>query len=111
MRTFRLTRVAEREVASLLDHSQTRFGEAAADRYQALLLTAFSLLRRDPLNVATHAIEGRPQDRRFHLRSVQQTRPKSVKSPRHIIIFRVDGETVVVLRVLHERRDFERHLR
>lgn len=110
LNAFRLTGPALRDVRGILAFTRSRFGDQAADRYQALLLKAFLIIRADPLSPLTHAFGGRPAVRIHHLRSTPQQRPRPVNRPRHFIVFRHEAGAVVVLRVLHDRMDLTRQM-
>lgn len=108
---LRFTARAQRDLAALLRSSTSRFGEATADRYRALLILALADIRADP---ARHGVRIARKDESavllYHLKSVRRTKVL-VARPRHFIAFRQDGEVVTVLRVLHERMDIPAHLR
>jgi plasmid stabilization system protein ParE len=93
----------------ILAHSRKRFGLEAADRYEALVLRAFLILRDDPAGVLVRTTS--PGIFSFHLRHVPQSAPKPVRRPRHLLVFRHRGDRVAVVRILHESMDLDAHLR
>jgi toxin ParE1/3/4 len=115
MAGLRLTEPAERDIADLLDWSEETFGLAARRRYEALVAAALSDLvqdwrrsgsvKRDDLCAGWRLYHIR------HSRERARTPDGIVHSPRHVVAYRLeDGDTVIVLRVLHGSMDLDRHL-
>ena len=64
------------------------------------------------MNVATREVDPPLAGlRALHLRYVPQGMPKAVRSPRHLIIYRVEPGAVAVVRILHEKMDVPAKLR
>lgn len=112
MTRYRLTHAARADIVSILAWSHEQFGEEARKRYQALLATAI----RD---AASRSDEGGRTPRpalgegvfSWHLsRSRTRTPGGKVHRPRHFLICRRDGDTVVIGRVLHDAMDLRRHV-
>ncbi len=66
------------------------------------------MIRNDPNGPKTHRLSvAHPGVYSLHLRAVQST----VRQPRHRLVYVVNDQTVVVLRVLHDRMDLNSALR
>lgn len=115
MRTLRLSSHAEEDIVSILSWSLDKFGAAACRRYEALLVTAFDSLCQNPARFGSIA---RPEFgdsvRTYHLsfsRDEARTAEGVVHKPRHLLAYRVRGETELeVVRILHDSMELERHL-
>lgn len=112
MAGYRLTHAARDDIVSILAWSDERFGEEARMRYEALIATAI----RD---AASRSDDGghvpRPELAEgvfsWHLsRSRARTPGGKVHRPRHFLICRHDGDTLVIGRVLHDAMDLRRHV-
>lgn len=99
-----LTPDARADIARILVASAEDFGPRARDRYAALMAAALANLRKDPFRPGSaERAEIRPGLRTYHLRQArQQAAGPRVGRPRHLIVYAVSDETVVVLRVLHD---------
>ena len=87
---------ARRDVRSILLHTSQRWGFAQRDAYREALDQACTTLSVNPLI-------GRSRDEiapNLRSHTIQQ----------HIIYYRVEGETVTVLRVLHGKMDAAQHV-
>ncbi|NQE63176.1 type II toxin-antitoxin system RelE/ParE family toxin [Caulobacter sp. RHG1] len=93
--TYRLSRKAEDDVIQIYVDGVARFGVDQAERYHDGLARALDLLSAFPLAA--------PQ--RTELRGAPRIHP--YKS--HIIIYRLDGAGIFVLRVRHALEDWVRH--
>ncbi|WP_395943254.1 type II toxin-antitoxin system RelE/ParE family toxin [Brevundimonas sp.] len=108
MNKILITAPARRDIERLLVKSRRSFGETAEDRYRSLVLRALTAVRDDPYGPNTRPMAlARPGIRSLHLRSL----PSAVSKPRHRLTYIVDAQTVIVLRVLHDRMDFRAALR
>lgn len=112
MAEYRLTHAAQSDLAEILAWSHEQFGEEARTRYEALIVTAI----RD---AASHGQTGVHTSRpelgtgvySWHLsRSRTRTPGGKVNRPRHLLIYRRDGNTLVIGRVLHEAMELQRHI-
>jgi len=105
---------AGRDLAALLSESEDHFGPLVAERYRRLVAAALRDLRQDHqrLGVLWRA-DLAPSVRLYHLRhSRQRLKPADrIARPRHVLVFRVGKEGLIVVRVLHDAMDFPRHLR
>lgn len=90
MAEVRLSAAARADLVEIRRHSLAHFGGAAADRYFRGFKRVFNLLADRPLVGVGHPEFG-PAVRRFSHES-------------HRIFYRVDGETVRVMRILHHAR-------
>lgn len=105
------TQPARADLDAIFEWSETRFGAAASGRYRMLMYAAFADLAADANRAGvTQVSEGDPL--RYPLRA-SRTRVRAsdrVRSPRHVVYFRVSDAFVVVLRVLHDSMDPSLHL-
>lgn len=93
--TYRLSRKAEDDVIQIYVNGVVEFGIDQAERYHEGLSRTLDLLSAFPLAA--------PQ--RAELRGAPRIHP--YKS--HIIIYRLDGADIFVLRVRHALEDWVRH--
>ena len=88
--------VARRDLRSIYKQSVRQFGLTQADRYKAGLLQALNFIAEHPFAAAEHV--GYSRSVRYHLyRS-------------HMIFYWVDGEVLRIMRVLHQRQDWQSFL-
>ena len=113
---MRLTRSQQtiQDIEDALFNSAVSFGKPAARRYRNLIQTAMRDVAADPELTDSSTISSAPENLRiYHLRHSKQRAVVdglSVKRPRHVLIYQVKPISVVIVRVLHERMDFDRHL-
>jgi len=92
-----ISKRADADLERLLRHSVAEFGQDHAERYYQSILDAFDWLAEYPL-----AARERPEysrDIRLHTEGA------------HSILYRVTGANrVLIVRVLHGRRDIKRHI-
>jgi len=104
--TFRLSRAAEEQIDVILLGSARRFGLAAADRYGSLIVAAMTALSEEPLVVGSADVPSLPGIRVYPIRlsRLRFSPPDRVRTPRHLIVYRVapDG-TVEILGLVHDR--------
>jgi toxin ParE1/3/4 len=84
-------------MADIWTYTARRWDSDQADRYVGELLRAIETIARDPS-------KGRRCD---------DVRAGYLRYPAgsHVLSFRVAGDTTVVVRILHQRMDFARHLK
>lgn len=101
---------AERDIDALLNHSQNRFGTRTADRYRLLLDQALMDLVDDDERPGVRP--ARPDLFIYHLRSSNRRTPRGdrIHRPRHIVVFRVDAERLLIVRILDDRMDITAQL-
>ncbi|SOD89405.1 type II toxin-antitoxin system RelE/ParE family toxin [Caenispirillum bisanense] len=114
MRKLRTTAVADETILDILSYSEETFGSLAADRYQALIVSALD-------DIATGASTSlvrwlRYGSRRLGLYHIRHSRTASaagsrVKRPRHLVFFEVTADEIIVLGLVHETMDRPRALR
>jgi toxin ParE1/3/4 len=113
LRAIRLAAAAERDLAAILQASETRFGTVAADRYRRLIAAAFRDLQADParraVRQASPELNGLSA---YHVRhSRGRTEGQRVMRPRHLIVFNCTPDLLIVHRVLHDAMDLPSQLR
>lgn len=112
MADYRLTRAAQADIVGILARSHEQFGDEARTRYEALIATAI----RDAASQAPGpGRTPRPELGEgvfsWHLaQSRAQAASGRVGRPRHFLICRRDGDTLVIGRVLHDAMDLKRHV-
>ena len=111
MAGYRLTDAAQNDVASILAWSHEQFGEEARKRYEALIATAI----REAASRSDDGYTSRPElgagAFSWHLSRSRASSPGGkVNRPRHFLICRRDGDTLVIGRVLHDAMDLRRHI-
>jgi toxin ParE1/3/4 len=109
----RLTLRANQDVAAILRRSHSEFGREARARYAALFRAAFKDLGNDPSRPGVREdLELGQSVRFYHLRHsrLKASPSRRIGSPRHYIVFRIDIDEVVVLRVLHDAMDLPSRL-
>ncbi|NVZ83247.1 type II toxin-antitoxin system RelE/ParE family toxin [Pseudomonas yamanorum] len=114
MPPYRISNAARADIVDILRLSQTRFGDQARQRYQALILAALQAIAGTPYRIGSHdRDELAPGLRSYHLiYSRQQANPPhgTVKSPRHIVFYRVANDVIEVVRLLHDAMEVQLHL-
>jgi toxin ParE1/3/4 len=91
-----INRRAEGDLEEIWDYTVSRWGLAQADKYDDEIYAAFRRLAETP-TLGRDCSEIRFGYRRYNVGS-------------HVIFYRIDNDTVDVMRVLHKSRDFPRHL-
>lgn len=94
--TYRVTRQADQDIVAIYSWSVRNFGQSQAERYYIDLCLAFDLIAANPL-LSRERPEIDPPVRLYSCRS-------------HLIVYRIDQDGVLILRVLHGRQDWERVL-
>ena len=114
MARFRLSQLAQTDVARILATSAERWGIEGRRRYAAMLAAAMRKVAADPKGPTTRArFELASGLRSLHLQYARAGTSKArVRRPVHILYYRViTPELIEIVRVLHERMDPSRHLR
>lgn len=115
MQQYRISNAARADIVDILRLSQEQFGDKARLRYQALILTALQDIAGMPYRIGSHdRDELAPGLRSYHLIYSRQQAKQShgtVKSPRHVMFYRVTGDEVIeVVRLLHDAMEVQLHL-
>lgn len=108
MRTIRVSPAARRDVLDLAARSESEFGREARDRYLALVERALLDLQADASRPGVGSRPDLPDELRlYHLRHSRPRirAPRRVGTPRHFIVFRLTGNEIIVVRVLHDAMD------
>jgi toxin ParE1/3/4 len=111
MARYRLSLLAEADLASILAASRREWGAEGRRRYSALLAAAMRNAAAEPEGPTTR--EHRDLGvgiRSLHLRHADAQ--GSVRRPVHVLYYRLAMPGVIeIVRVLHERMEPSRHLR
>lgn len=112
MRQIRLSEAAQQDITEVLARSEEMFGPGARERYEALIAAALrGALSDDGESGSTLRPELGPGVRTWHLaRSRAASRGGMVRHPRHLLLYRLDDEAMLVARVLHDSMDLPRHV-
>ena len=114
MARYRLSRLAEADIAHILAISRREWGVAGRRRYSMILATAMRKIAAEPEGPATRdRAELRPGICSFHLRHARGADPEgTVRRPVHALYYRAVAPGLIeIVRVLHERMEPRRHLR
>jgi toxin ParE1/3/4 len=96
---------ANLDLSIVLAASDERFGPTVRARYRALLQQAIQDVADDPRRAGVKAIAGRAGAWAYHTRHARPRTSKRVGRPRHVIVFRIAGDRVIILRILHDAMD------
>lgn len=97
MRSYLLTAAARKDVIEIGRFTTGKWGKRQRDKYLKQLDDAFKLLGRQP-EIGTDANDIRPEYRKYNQGS-------------HTIFYRAGTDSkIVVIRILHNSMDVERHL-
>ncbi len=88
---------AGRDLAEIARYTREVWGPAMVRIYLGRIEARIVMLRRDPFAVS--------QDR-----GSVRTGLRSITAGRHYVFFTVDGDTIVLLRVIHQSRDWVRQI-
>ena len=83
---------AQTDIVGILQYTLESWGQSQADKYQRIIDEEFSAIRTNP--GIGHSRLDVPQ------------RYKARQAGQHVIIFRVEAETIYVVRILHGSMDF-----
>jgi toxin ParE1/3/4 len=109
---YRISHAARSDIIDILAWTQDQFGEQARERYERLVAAGIRDIASAPTRPgSTERPELGDGVRSWHLRaSRNRTGSGVVRRPRHFLIYRVDGEIVVIGRVLHDAMEPRRHV-
>jgi toxin ParE1/3/4 len=112
--SYRLTQAAERQFEAILRHSAEQHGMEAAGRYADLLLSVMRALGEEPRLIGSVEVSHLPGVLAFPARLGRRRveAPRRVGRPRHLVVYRLapDG-VVVILGVVHDRMVLSRAAR
>jgi toxin ParE1/3/4 len=91
-----LTEAALDDLRSIRDYTLETWGTEQEELYLSKLWSQIESIRSDPS--------------RFRLREDLFPGCRIASEGRHVLLFRADKESLVVVRVLHSAMDFKRHL-
>lgn len=97
MAEYRLSSRAASDLDEIADHTIDMFGIEQARRYRDGLETCFQTLAENPL-IGRSAVQLAPELRRHEIQS-------------HVVFYTPTGTGVLIVRVLHEKRDFAEHIK
>jgi toxin ParE1/3/4 len=91
--SWKTTRQADEDISDLFVYGAVNFGHAQAEAYETGLFRTFDLIALNPLLARE----------RHELRPPVRLHPYGA----HLIVYLVDGASVLIVRVLHGRQDWE----
>lgn len=96
MKGYILSPLAQADIDEIWDYTAERWGDAQAERYARVIEAAIKTAAANPKR-------GRPCDelRIGYFR---------LSAGSHILFYRIVGDNIDIVRVLHQGMDFERHL-
>ena len=113
MARYRLSHLAEGDLAHILATSEERWGTEGRRRYAAILAAAMRRVAADPNGPAMRdRAELSPGIRSFHVRHARSDNPEAkVRRPVHVLYDRtVAPDLIEIVRVLHERMEPSCHV-
>jgi len=106
---YLFTEPAKADRSAILLYSRREHGDAGRRRYALLITAALRAAASDPGKLGS-----RPRPElgdgiySYHLANARDKVPTPsdrVNSPRHFIVYRVDGNKITILRILHDAMD------
>ena len=94
--TYLLSPRAAADVEEIWDYTEHRWDADQAERYSRVLQQGIEQIAQDPRR-GRRCDQVRPGYRKYSVGS-------------HVIFYRILDEKVEIVRILHQRMDFERHL-
>lgn len=94
--TYRLTAEAESDLLEIYLYGFQNFGESQAEAYFAELESCFEILSKEPL-ISRERTEFTPPVRIHH-------------HGRHLVVYGIQADLLLIIRVLHDSMDVKRHL-
>ena len=102
--TVRLGRQAEQDYVEILKWTTKTFGEGQASTYAETIARAIEALEEGPDVPGARARDDiQPGIRTLHV-------ARQGRAGRHLVVFRVAGSDIDVLRLLHDSMDLPRHV-
>lgn len=111
--TIRLTPSAERDLDSIRDYSEKRYGIRIANAYEKLIAQALKDLKNDPLRFGSKQCSDIYKDMQsYHIRFSKNNANSIIKSPRHVVFyFTLKKNELLIARILHDSREPIRNMR
>ncbi len=98
MRKLKLSNAADKDLKQIWHYTLEEWSREQADKYVSRLLTACTEIAQSPEH------SGQPFD---YVRAGY----RKYSCGKHVIFYQIQGDdTVLVVRILHQRMDYERHL-
>ena len=104
----RFTSFADHDLEVILAHSYAEFGLEAMNRYELLINAAIHFIANNPAGIGSTArIEVGDDTYFFHLSTARMMVPPNcrVGRSRHYIVYRIDGDVLIIGRILHDATD------
>ncbi len=93
---------ADADIDGIIEWTISTFGERQAEAYHQRLVAAFEALAIDPFASSS-------RDRKTDLGKDHRSLHLGRRA-RHLIVYRVDADRILVLRVLHDSMDLSQHV-
>jgi plasmid stabilization system protein ParE len=107
-----VTTAARTDIRHILATSEQQFGREARRRYRRLIQQALADLNgaAEPFG-STKIAELSADHRVYHIRFARPSiATTTVRRPRHALVYLIQADRLMVLRVLHERQLISRHV-
>ena len=98
----RLARLAQRDYTNIAEWTAEKFGPRQSDAYAALIDKTLDHLAADPFASPSR---NRDADLGEGYRTIHLP-----QKGRHILVYRIEAERVLIVRILHDSMDLARHL-
>jgi toxin ParE1/3/4 len=106
---YRISHATAADSIDILAWSQEQLGEQARRGHESLIGAAIRDIAADPTR--TGSAELGQAVRSWHLRgSRNHTTGEVVGRPRHLLIYRVEDDILVIGRILHDAMELRRHI-
>ena len=112
MVNYRLTHLAQADIAGILVRCHAGFGEAAEMRYAGLIAAAIrdAADRSTGIGFTSHPELGDGVLTWQLAQSRGRSRGGDVRRPRHFLVWRREGDILAIGRVLHDAMDLQLHV-
>lgn len=112
MRRLTVSGPARSDLLNIREYTTDRYGHATAHYYNTLLSQAIQDIRENPYRLGSkHLPEIGKSIYSYHIALSRNRVERTIKKPRHLIFyFLPDEDKVIVVRVLHDSRDFTLHI-
>lgn len=95
---YKVSELAKRDMVKIWQYTSSNWSLGQANHYLSGLLSAFGLIADDPAHVGQSYEHVRPGYRKYHY-------------GRHMVFYKeVSDGAVLIVRVLHDKMDVDRHL-
>jgi toxin ParE1/3/4 len=98
MRKLHLSPASAEDLENILQFTLDSWGEKQFEIYLSYFQEAFSAIQEDP-----KCLSSQRRDEIFK-------KCRSIRSGHHIVFYRLRNKNIEIIRILHEKMDFSRHI-